>query len=95
LLRCPSRVVPGAHVVLRALFPKELGDRFAAPVQLTVGRYMYDESKRSFVPVSSDKSGCTVRKDVPLSALPEGQRALYRQVWGTGKGVFSSATVRG
>jgi len=70
-------------------------------VQLTVGRYTYDASKQSFVPVRSDKSGCTVRKNVPISALPEGQRALYRKVWGTGKGVFrtrgkfSSATVRG
>jgi hypothetical protein len=87
--------------LLRALFPKQLGDRFAAPVQLTVGRYTFSEEKQSFVPVRNDKSGCTVRKDVPISALPKGQQRLYRQVWGTGKGVFrtrgryASATVRG
>ena len=87
-------------VFLRSVFPRELGDQFAAAGQLATGLYKYDKVKRTFVP-QPDKFGCTIKGAIPASAVAGGSSGLVKKVWGSGQGRFrttgkvSSATVRG
>jgi hypothetical protein len=84
--------------LLRALFPDQLGDKFAAPMQLSLGQYRVNKAGTKFIPLK-DGSGCTVASTVPLDALPAGPTKLYTQAFGHGRfrttGKYSSATVQG